>query len=116
MKFRYSHRAAWIATLVSLVTGGASARDNLGIIAPDVARRNGLDRVWATQVEVGRNRGQVASVTPHVSTTQKITVFEVVHEGTPLVISERQLREVADRPGLIYREAVRHGKVLYAEQ
>ena len=33
-----------------------------------------------------------------------------------LVISERQLREVADRPGLIYREALRHGKVLYAEQ
>jgi len=33
-----------------------------------------------------------------------------------LVISEQRLREVADRPGLIYREALRHGKVLYAEQ
>jgi len=33
-----------------------------------------------------------------------------------VVISEQRLREVADRPGLIYREALRHGKVLYAEQ
>jgi len=30
-----------------------------------------------------------------------------------LVISEEQLREVADEPGLIYREALRHGKVVY---
>ena len=33
-----------------------------------------------------------------------------------LVISERRLREVADRPGLIYREALRHGKVLHASK
>ena len=33
-----------------------------------------------------------------------------------LVISERRLQEVAERPGLVYREALRHGKVLYAEQ
>jgi len=32
-----------------------------------------------------------------------------------LVISERRLQEVAERPGLVYREALRHGKVLYAE-
>lgn len=31
-----------------------------------------------------------------------------------LVISERQLKEVGDRPGLVYREALRHGKVLHA--
>ena len=30
-----------------------------------------------------------------------------------LVVSEEQLREVADEPGLIYREALRHGKVVY---
>ena len=30
-----------------------------------------------------------------------------------LVISERRLREVADRPGLVYWEAVRGGKVVY---
>ena len=30
-----------------------------------------------------------------------------------LVISEKRLRELADRPGLIYREALRHGKVVY---
>lgn len=33
-----------------------------------------------------------------------------------LVISEQRLRDVADHPGLVYREALRHGKVLYAEQ
>lgn len=33
-----------------------------------------------------------------------------------LVISERQLQEVAERPGLVYREALRNGKVVYAEQ
>lgn len=30
-----------------------------------------------------------------------------------LVISERRLREVMNRPGLVYREAVRAGKVVY---
>ena len=30
-----------------------------------------------------------------------------------LVISARRLREVADRPGLVYREALRHGRVVY---
>ena len=30
-----------------------------------------------------------------------------------LVISARRLRQVADHPGLVYREALRHGKVVY---
>ena len=30
-----------------------------------------------------------------------------------LVVSEDRLRSLADRPGLIYREALRHGRVLY---
>ena len=30
-----------------------------------------------------------------------------------LVISEQRLQELANTPGLIYREAVRHGKVVY---
>lgn len=30
-----------------------------------------------------------------------------------LVVSERRLKELADRPGLIYREALRNGKVIY---
>lgn len=30
-----------------------------------------------------------------------------------LVISEGRLKELADQPGLIYREAVRNGKVMY---
>ena len=30
-----------------------------------------------------------------------------------LVISERKLEELADHPGLIYREALQHGKVVY---
>ena len=30
-----------------------------------------------------------------------------------LVIPETQLQEVADRPGLVYREALRHGRVVY---
>lgn len=33
-----------------------------------------------------------------------------------LVISEQQLRDLADRPGLIYREALRHGEVRYSAQ
>ncbi len=31
-----------------------------------------------------------------------------------LVISQSRLRKVADQPGLVYREALRHGKVVYA--
>jgi predicted nucleotidyltransferase len=30
-----------------------------------------------------------------------------------LVISERRLREVADQPGLVCREALRKGKIVY---
>jgi predicted nucleotidyltransferase len=30
-----------------------------------------------------------------------------------LVVSERRLKELADTPGLIYREALREGKVVY---
>ena len=30
-----------------------------------------------------------------------------------LVIPEKRLQELADQPGLVYREAVRHGQVVY---
>jgi predicted nucleotidyltransferase len=30
-----------------------------------------------------------------------------------LVIPETRLKEVADQPGLVYREALRHGRVVY---
>lgn len=30
-----------------------------------------------------------------------------------LVIPEKRLQELADQPGLVYREAVRHGRVVY---
>lgn len=32
-----------------------------------------------------------------------------------LVISERKLEQLADQPGLIYREALRHGRVVYQD-
>lgn len=32
-----------------------------------------------------------------------------------LVISERKLEQLAGQPGLIYREALRHGRVVYQE-
>ena len=30
-----------------------------------------------------------------------------------LVIPEKRLQELADQPGLVYREAVRHGRIVY---
>ncbi len=30
-----------------------------------------------------------------------------------LVISERRLRQLADQPGLVYREALKNGQVVY---
>jgi predicted nucleotidyltransferase len=30
-----------------------------------------------------------------------------------LVIQEKRLQEVADQPGLVYREALRHGRMVY---
>ena len=30
-----------------------------------------------------------------------------------LIVSERRLREVADQPGLVYRQALREGKIVY---
>ena len=79
-----------LCLFVSLSTVPLEGRES-GLISPNVARRNGLDRVWATQIEVGRNRGQVAHVTIHVSTIHKRTIFEVLHDGEPIVVSENQL-------------------------
>ncbi len=33
-----------------------------------------------------------------------------------LVVAERQLKDLADTPGLIYREALREGKIVYERQ
>ena len=33
-----------------------------------------------------------------------------------LVVTESKLKELGDAPGLIYREAIRHGKVVYERQ
>jgi hypothetical protein len=33
-----------------------------------------------------------------------------------LVVKESKLKELADVPGLIYREAIRHGKIVYERQ
>ena len=47
------------------------------------------------------------------STRIREALSEIIMPMDILVISERRLREVADRPGLIYREALQEGKVLY---
>jgi len=77
--------------VVVLAAAGVANAQNSGILPPNLARRHGLDRVWATQVEVGRDRGGVVHVTPQVSSTRKQTVFDVVHAAGVLSISEQQL-------------------------
>jgi len=62
-----------------------------GILPPNVARQNGLDRVWATQIDVDRTRGRVADVTVQVSSTRKQTIYEITSEGRTSIVSELQL-------------------------
>ncbi|MBM4003218.1 MAG: PQQ-like beta-propeller repeat protein [Planctomycetes bacterium] len=77
--------------VVILGTVGVAEAQSSGILSPNLARRYGLDRVWATQVEVGRDRGGVVHITPHVSSIRKRTIFDVVHAAGTLSISEQQL-------------------------
>lgn len=76
----------WVLLAILGLTGPAADRAaaqsmGSGLIPPNLARRYGLERVWYTQIEVGRGRGRVQHVTPHVNTSQTITTFEI-KQGT----------------------------------
>src|SRR5437870_9859285 len=52
-----------------------------GLIAPEMVRQLGLERMWFTQLSLDRGRGRVAGVHVHVSSTQAHTVFQIAHAG-----------------------------------
>lgn len=70
--------------------GHRALRDS-GLIPTEAAERYGLKRDWYTRAEVDRSRGRLSSMTPHVSSSQAHTVFEVTYPDGSLEFSERQL-------------------------
>src|SRR5262245_1230673 len=68
----------------------ARAQSNAAsLIAPQMARQAGLERMWFTQLSLDRGRGRMSGMFIHVSPTQAHTVFQVTHDGQRHVFSQR---------------------------
>lgn len=76
----------------------AAARAQNGVQAT-AARRMGLERLWFTQVEVDRSRGQVAAMMLHVSPKNAYTVWELKWPGGKSRFSERDLNNKGEMIG-----------------
>jgi len=72
----------------------------IGLIAPEAARRVGLERMWFTQLSLDRARGRVSGIHMHVSPTQAHTVFQIVHEGKRYVFSQRERNAFGEEIGV----------------
>lgn len=84
---------AW--QLCSSVAYGQSA--GTGLMAPNVARHYGLERIWHSQVEAGRGRARVNHVTPFVSSSETTTSYEV-KMGTLRFVFNQGDRDSLGRP------------------
>src|SRR5207237_4748776 len=65
-------------------------RRSSDLIAPEMVRQLGLERMWFTQLSLDRGRGRVAGIHVHVSSTQAHTVFQIAHHGKRYVFSQRE--------------------------
>jgi len=93
-----------VAVVLSLtILAGRSALAQVnesGLLSPNVIRRQGLDRMWHTQIEVDRGRGQVVNVTPYVNHTRTTTLFEVTFDRRRFLISENDKDAFGERLGV----------------
>lgn len=118
-----------------LATAGASAARPLGnVVTQEMAQRYGLQRAWATQIELDRSRGRVAYATLHsglllVQTTQaalhvldaetRRTVW-VGHIGKPGAVTSppaaNEKYVVATNGSVVYLFDRASGKVLWTRK
>src|SRR5688572_24529456 len=70
----------------ALARGQSNARN---LVAPEMARQAGLERMWFTQLSLDRGRGRMSGLFMHVSATQSHTVFQFTHDGKRHVFSQR---------------------------
>jgi outer membrane protein assembly factor BamB len=80
-----------VLLLWCIVQTPAWAQSSVGLVAPAEANRYGLERMWFTQVEVDGSRTRVTHLTQHVSGTESIMVFEVVHPEGKYAFRETDL-------------------------
>ncbi|MCO6456417.1 MAG: PQQ-binding-like beta-propeller repeat protein [Pirellulaceae bacterium] len=84
-----------LATFMAGLVGGPAAaqqsRYASTLISAEAAQTYGLRRAWYTHAEIDRARGRLGSITPHISSVDGHTVFEVTYNGGSLEFSERQL-------------------------
>lgn len=95
----------WIIAIVLILTAcaGRAALGQVsesGLLAPNVIRRHGLDRMWHTQIEVDRGQGQVLFVVPHLNATRSTTLFEVTFQNRRVLISEYDRDAFGERLGV----------------
>jgi outer membrane protein assembly factor BamB len=57
------------------------AQGSTGLIDPTELSRFGLERMWFTHVAVDSARGRVVQIVQHVSSTESVTSFDVVHSA-----------------------------------
>lgn len=89
---------AWLMTAASAgaAWGQVSAS---GLLPPSLARRNGLERIWHTQIEVDRGRGRVVHVTPYVNRSRVLALYEVTFDRQRYRITENDLNPFGERIG-----------------
>src|SRR5438874_469565 len=86
------HRTLLLSVL-ALMLGPAASRAQVrssGLIAPEMVRQLGLERMWFTQLSLDRGRGRVAGIHVHVSSTQAHTVYQIAYAGKRYVFSQRE--------------------------
>jgi len=85
--------------------------DRIGLISNVALKRYGLTRQWHTHVEVDRSHGRLRYITPHISQTEGVTVFEVTDGQRTWRFSERDRDRFGDRIGKLEAEALADEKM-----
>ena len=101
--------------LIVLVLSPALARaqsNGRNLVAPEMARQAGLERMWFTQLSLDRGRGRMSGLFMHVSATQSHTVFQFTHDGKRHVFSQRDRDAFGKEIGV---EGARNEATLKAE-
>jgi outer membrane protein assembly factor BamB len=90
--------AAFLAT--SLATPAFAQLSGTGLVSEIQAKRNGLERVWFSQIQLDPGRSRVAGLMLHVSSSHAMTTYEINHKGGRVRFASNQFdhlgREIGD--------------------
>jgi outer membrane protein assembly factor BamB len=89
-----------VLVLLSFAASGRAQSGSSALIAPEAARRVGLERMWFTQLGLDRGRGRVSGVCLHVSPTKSHTVFRVIDRGQWQAFSQRDRNAFGEEIGV----------------